>query len=298
MMRVYKIRVSPLNCSNQFTPMKNRIVLLLTCLSLAVAATANAGLLSQRSAANDSIADFNKRMPPKEAAIASSVREAELTGWDIYRHEALEDIAGYAIVGATPVAQRAGIMGSIVAPGSAEWVVRFYGKNDRGHYLPIVDVAFDGNDRYSIRKEGLQAFGAQELALIKATELVKAQEDPCDGTYKTVTLLKSDKSIHVYSIRDCMDSTHFPEGQHIRFIISSDGAKIVSQHEFARRCNMVYTNISEETKLEEVKLTNSLDMQPTEMHVYLSLRYGVNIFLATTQSNLYWQINKGIVTSD
>jgi hypothetical protein len=298
MMRVYKIRVSPFNCSNQFTPMKNRIVLLLTCLSLAVSATANAGLLSQRSAANDSIADFNKRMPPKEAAIASSVREAEFIGWDIYRHEALQDIAGYAIVGATSSAQRAIIIGSIVVPGSAEWIVRFYGKNDRGNFIPVADVSFDGNDRYSVRKDGLQAFGAQEIALIKATELVKAQEDPCDGTYKTVALLKADKSIHVYSIRDCMDATHFPEGQHIRFIISQDGARIVSQHDFARRCNMVYTSISGETKLEEVKLTNSIDMQPTEMHVYLSLRYGVSIFLATTQSNLYWQINKGIVTAD
>lgn len=278
--------------------MMKRIVPLLTCLSLALAATASASLISQRTAANDSSADFNKRMPPREAAISSSVREAETTGWDIYRHEALADIAGYALATLTSAQQRAGIEGSIVLPGNSEWLVRFYSRNERGTYIPVADVAFDANDKPYVRKDGLASFNLQELALIKATELVKGQEAPCDGTYKTVTILKNDRNIHVYSIREGLDATHVPEGQHIRYVISADGSKILAQREFARRCNMISTSFAKETQTEDVRLTNSLDPQPTEIHVYLSLRYGLNIFLATTQSNLYWQINKGITNID
>jgi hypothetical protein len=294
---VYKILVTPYQTAISY-PMMNRIVPLLTCLSLAVAATAQAGLISQRSAANDGIAEFNKRMPPKETAISNSVRDAEMTGWDIYRHEALTDIAGYAFSAVVPATHHADIEGSIVIPGTSEWTVRFYGKNERGSYAPMGDVIFDANDRPSVRKDGLAAFNLQELALIKATELVKTQKAACDGVYKNVAILKSDKNIHVYCIRECLDATHVPEGQHVRYIISPDGAKILASREYSRRCNQISTTISAETKSEEVKLTTSLDPQPTEMHIYLSLRYGANIFLATTQSNLYWQINKGVARAD
>lgn len=270
----------------------------LTCLSLALAVNASAGLISQRSAANDSVADFNKRMPPKETVIANAVRQAEQTGWDLYRTEALSDIAGYVLATTMTAAQRAGIEGSIVMPGNSEWLVRFYGKNERGNYAPVADVSFDANDRPHLRRESLPAFTLQEIALIRATELAKAEKKPCDGTYKTVTLLKSDKSIHAYNLREALDATHMPDGQHIRYIISSDGSKITSEREYARRCNMIATSQSDETQHEEVRLTNSLDPQPTELQVYLSLRYNTDIFLATTQSNLYWQVYKGVVKAD
>jgi hypothetical protein len=263
-----------------------------------MAANASAGLISQRSAANDSVADFNKRMPPKEAVIANAVRDAEQVGWDLYRNEALADIAGYVLSVTMTAEQRAGIEGCIVVPGSPEWVVRFYGKNDRGSYSPVADVTFDVNDRPHLRRETLPAYTLQENALIMATELAKAQKPACDGTYKTITLLKSDKSIHVYSLRNALDATHMPEGQHIRYSISPDGSKITAEREYARRCNMITTSVSKETQNEEVRLTNSLDPQPTELQIYLSLRYDVDIFLATTQSNLYWQVYKGVAKAD
>jgi hypothetical protein len=276
----------------------NRIVPILTAFSLLVASSAGASLVSQHSAANDTVAEFNKRMPPKEAAIASAAREAENTGWDLYRTETLADMAGYALAATTTAAQRAGITGSIVIPGQYEWTVRFYARNERGAYVPTGDVVFDSNDRPSVRTDGLNSFSAQEAALIRATELVKSKDAPCEGSYKTVALLRNDRTIHVYSLREALDATHLPEGQHIRYIVSADGSKIQAQREYARRCNLVSTDISDDTKEEELKLTNSSDPQPTEVIVYLSLRYGVNIFEATMQSNLYWRINKGIVTTD
>lgn len=271
---------------------------LLTCLSLALAANASAGIISQRSAANDSVADFNKRMPPRETVIANAVRDAEQTGWDLYRNEALADIAGYVLSVTMTPAQRNGIEGYIVMPGTSEWVVRFYGKSERGSYVPVGDVTFDVNDRPHLRREALPAYSLQELAIIRATELAKAQKKPCDGTYKTIALLKNDKSIHVYNIREALDATHMPEGQHIRYIISPDGTKITSDREYARRCNMISTSLSAETHTEEVRMTNSLDPQPTEVQIYLSLRYNADLFLATTQSNLYWQIYKGVAKAD
>lgn len=277
--------------------MMNRIVPLLTCFSLAIASTASAGLVSQHSAANDALADFNKRMPPKEAAIATATREAETVGWDIYRTEALADIASYAAAANLSATQKSAIDGSIVVANASEWTVRFYSKTDRG-YAPVADIVFDINDRAGLRRENLAPFSVQELGLIRATELVKNKENPCDDTFKTITLPKTDKGITVYKIRQCTDNSHFPVGQHVRYSVSPDGTKILAEHEFYRRCNTISTSISDETKREEVRLTTSLDPQPTEVQVYLSIRYGLDIFLATTQSNLYWQIDRGVSHTD
>ena len=278
--------------------MMNRIVPLLTCFSLVFASVASAGLVSQRSAANDALAEFTKRMPPKQAAIATATREAETVGWDIYRTEALADIAGYAAAANLSSTQRGQIDGSIVVAGASEWTVRFYAKNDRG-FAPVADIVFDINDRAGLRRENLAPFTAQELALIRATELVNAKENPCDDTFKTITLPRIGKDgITVYKIRQCMDDSHFPVGQHTRYAISPDGQKIVAEHEFARRCNTIATSLSDDKKHEEVRLTTSLDPQPTEVQVYLSIRYGLDIFLATTQSNLYWQIDRGVSHTD
>jgi hypothetical protein len=276
-----------------------RILPLIACCTVFISTGVSAQLLSKNSSANDSVTDFNKRMPPKQTAMASTVRDAEVKGWNLYRYEVLADLAGYTLAAQTSPAMRESISGSIVVKGD-QWRVRFYSKGQDGSFKPVADVVFESEDRQSVvTKGGLKTFSDAEIALIKATELVKTKEAPCDSVYKIVAFPSdSGNGISVYRLRDCMEANRLPDGQHIRYDVSADGSSISSQRDFARRCNVLPTQPSTDGRGETINLTHPLDPQPTELHVYLSLRYGVSIYLATTQSNLYWQINRGIVTSD
>ena len=278
-----------------------RITPIAALLSLTFCTGLSAQLLTSSSAANDDKTSFAKRVQLKDDAMGSLVREAEQLGWNIYRYETLSDLASYVLAGQTTAAQRATIADSIVLQGDGQWSVRYYSKSADDKFAPVADVIFENNaaaGRIAPANE-LKAFTNSDLALIRAKELVKTQKDPCNSAFKVVVLpAPSGKDLYVYQLRECFDSQHIPEGQHIRYEVSADGTKIVAQREFAKRCNILPAQASAETKHEELKLTNTMDPQPTELHIYLSLRYGTDIFLATMQSNLYWQINGGVVRSD
>jgi hypothetical protein len=270
-------------------------------LSLTLCGGASAQLLTKTSSANDDLTGFNKRIAIRNDAMSNLVREAERLGWSIYRNESLTDMAGYVLAGQTTLAQRSSIRDSIVVSANGQWRVRFYAMPSDGQFVPIADVVFENDGSGSIVPyKSLVAFSNSELALIRATELVKdSQKDPCNADFKLIVIpAPSGNGFYAYQLRECFDSEHLPEGQHIRFEVSADGSKIVAQREFARRCNVLPVQNPTDSGLPEVKLTNTMDPQPTELHIYLSMRYGVHIFLASMQSNLYWQINDGVVKSD
>jgi hypothetical protein len=281
--------------------MTSRFLPLTVCISLLFCASASAQLISMTSAANDSLADFNTRMPTRQAALATSVREAETLGWNLYRYDTLADLAGYILAGQTASAQRAAIRGSIVVPGDTQWTVRFYTKTAAGEYAPVYDVLVDDMGRFSVVPgSAARAFSGSELALIRATELIQSSKpDPCDSVYRTVAIpAPAGNAILVYRLRDCLDANRLPEGQHVRYDVSTDGFSIVAERDFSRRCNLLATQVNPATGQENIDLSNTIDPQPTELHIYLSLHYGVNIYLATLKSNLYWHINRGIVRAD
>jgi hypothetical protein len=279
-----------------------RIVSFVATFAIFLASTANAQFLAKDTAAGDSQQDFAKRLASiKNDALSSSVREAEKLGWNLYRYEVLGDLAGSVLAQQTPPAIRAAISGAVVVPNNAGWCVRFYSVSDKGVCKPVADVAFDGNQNPVVTTgKALTEFSARELSLIHAKLLVDSQkEDPCQGNYKMIALpAASGDGIWVYQIRQIFDETHFPEGQHIRYEISSDGTRILSQRDFSRRCNVLPVQNSADIVSTEIKLTNTMDPQPNELHIYLSLRYNAKIFLGTMQSNLYWWVKSGVVTPD
>jgi len=282
--------------------MSLRIISTIIALSTIAFSAANAQLLARDTAAGDSQQEFAKRVSSvRNDAISTSVREAEKTGWNIYRYEVLSDLAGAFLAQQTPPDKRAGISGSIVVNGAKGWSVRFYSVAGKGMFKPVADVVFDEDMNPGLKTgTDLADFSPAELASIGAKVLIDTQkEDPCQGNYKMFAIpASSGDSIWVYQIRESFDETHFPEGQHIRYEISPDGSRILSQRDYSRRCNVLPVQKSSDNVSSEVKLTNTIDQQPTEMLVYLSLRYNTSIFVATMQSNLYWQVKSGVVTPD
>jgi hypothetical protein len=269
-----------------------RIAPVVATLSLLFAAGASAQFISKATAATGSTPEIAKRVNTNDTGIVSGVREAEWLGWNLYRYETLTDLAGYVLAGQTTPAQRTMIAGSIVVPGERLWRVRYYGKTATGEIKPLWDVVFDDNNASGIAPRDTVR------ALIRASELVSARKNPCEGLYKVVALPTTNGSILVYQLRMSFDADRVPEGQHIRYEVSSDGTRINSQRELSRRCNLLTAQTSGDNAHKRIDLTNSSDEQPTELYVYLTLRYGIDFFMATTKSNLCWDVKNGVITTD
>jgi hypothetical protein len=280
--------------------MTPRIISAIATLAFVFISSADAQFLAMDMASGDSRQDLAKRFSGlKNETMTSSILSAEEQGWNLYRYEVVGDFASGVLEQQTTSGDRAGIAGSIVVRVGNEWRVRFYSVRDKS-VKPVADVVVDEDFNAQVATKSLVDFSADELAMIRARMLIDARkDDPCQSTYKLIVVpASSGGNIFVYQIRQVFDETHFPEGQHIRYEISSDGSQILSQRDFSRRCNVLPVQKGSDNVSNEVKLTNTMDQQPTEMHVYLSLRYNSNIFLGTMQSNLYWWIKSGVVTTD
>jgi hypothetical protein len=276
-----------------------RIAPVVASLSLLLAVGASAQFISKPTAASAATPDVAKRVNTNDANIVGNVREAEKIGWTLYRYETLTDLAGYVLAGQTTPAQRTMIAGSIVVPGERLWRVRYYGKTATGEVKPLWDVVFDDTNASGIApRDTVRPFTEHELSLIRATELVEARKNPCDGTYKVLAMPAANGSLLVYQLRMSFDADRIPEGQHIRYEVSSDGTHINAQRELARRCNLLTAQTTSDSPHKRIDLTNSSDEQPTEIYVYLTLRYSIDFFMATTRSNLCWDVKNGVINTD
>ena len=277
-----------------------RIVSIVASFSVLFFSCARGQLLTRDTASGDSQAQFRKRLQLRDDDMASKIFEAEKVGWNLYRYSILSDLAGFALAEQTQAEQRRIIVGEITVHNGDDWRVRFYGAGSDGSFVPVADVIFDADCNAKVETgASLLQFTPGELAMIKGRELVLAQKaDPCESNYKVITIPSpAGGNVWVYQLRVSFDESHVPEGQHLRFEISPDGTQILSQREYSRRCNVLPIQKNDEGN-NEIKLTNTMDSQPTEIYVYLSLRYDSGIFLATMQSNLYWMVKNGEVTQD
>ena len=279
--------------------MTSRLIPLIASVSMLFCSAAQAQFLSKETPAGDSILEFNKRMPRKNTEISNAVRSAETLGWNIFRYESLRDAASYAL------ATEAGSMetsGAIVVPGE-QWRVRFYKDEANGTISPVADVLFDNALNTTMVPQGATSpFSATEEAMIQAEKLVNmTQPMPCEGEYTTVVMPApaGQSGFYVYVIRKSLDFKRLPEGQHLLVEVSEDGSSIVKTREFSSRCNMPSIGIGSGAEARpQFRLSHSMDHQPTELHIYLSLRYNLELFIATMPSNLYWTINNGVVEVD
>lgn len=279
--------------------MTHRLTALLTSATLLFGLSANAQFLSQETPSGQSVAEFNKRMPRKQEAIANATLRSEMLGWNLFRNELLRDAASYAL------ASQEGAMstsGSIVIPGD-QWRVRFYQDQANGSEAPVADVLFDNDLNSTIVPQGaVSPLSEEELAMIRAQKLIDlTQALSCEGDYTTIVMKAPDgqTGYYVYSIRKSEDFNHLPEGQHVLYEVSANGTTITAKHEFATRCNMPSIGLNTpEDERPQFRQSYTMDSQPTEIHVYLSLRYNISLFIATMPSNLYWAIDNGSVRMD
>jgi hypothetical protein len=278
--------------------MTPRILPLVAALCLIPALSASAQFLNTDTATGNVGTDFGSKrnIPARPAELLNAARDAEKAGWTLYRYETVADIAAADLVAGTTPAQRENIAGSIVIPGE-QWRVRFYSRNGNT-FSPVADVLVDNKLGNTIVPKGAtRSFSDAELALIKAQELVQAEKAPCDGTYKTIALPGA-TGISVYRIRESFDKQRLPEGQHLRYTVSADGNSITETTELARRCNVLTTTVKPDTGTEGKDLTIAGIQAPGEIHVYLSLRYGVDLAVFTTSSNTFWSVKGGRISID
>ena len=264
---------------------------------LAAAAHAQTAFYAAATPHGDDAATQARRLRNVDAASVQVARESESIGWNLYRYETSLAAAPYLFGKDVAAAERNGCAGSFVSRENG-WRVRFYARDGDG-FRPLGDVLFaDSSEARVEYGQSLRPFSTKELALIRAQEAVKAQGSTiCDDPSPIIAMpaLIGD-AIWVYQLRAPHFNQRIPEGQHTRYVFSADGTQQTAKRDFARAC--VFRDSETRGNQEIVSLSHTLDSVPTEMHVYLTLRYRKPLFIATLQNNMYWVVSNGAIQVD
>ena len=269
-------------------------LLLLLVMSSAALAQPSALLSTERAAGELPANGKLRRLNKVEAPLVQAVLDAEEIGWDLFRYELLHETAPF-ILGTVSGENPLEWNGCIVSREHG-WRVRFYSMRGTTPQA-VADVVFaDGRDPAVERGQGLRPFSRKELALIRAREQVAETQSRICGDPATLIALpdRSGPGVCVYQLRAPAFSTRLPEGQHSRYAFDADGIGLLAARDFARSCSL--RDSKERNKVQTYTLTHGGDPVPTELHIYLALRYKKPIFIATVDNNLFWLVDNGTVS--
>jgi hypothetical protein len=259
----------------------------------------NAAFLQRDTASGDAQAVFARRMHDAPADLQTQARQAEIVGWNLCRYDTLADVARTMIAHDVPAAERARVVDPIVVRDGG-WRVRFYADAGAGQYAPVADVVFAAGAPPTVAfGDSLAPFTEAQLGLIRAREAVKRDHvPPCEDAYSVVAMPAADDSgqVWVYQLRVPPFSARLPIGQHMRYTFDAAGTNLVQQRDYARRCNLLFTETRDHGEVYSYSATG--ESLPSEIHVFLSLRYGKPLFIATLSNNMYWHVTDGVVGVD
>jgi hypothetical protein len=126
------------------------------------------------------------------------------------------------------------------------------------------------------------AFAARQAA-------IAALPSRCADNINTIVLPDSADGKprwRVYLAPGTRDAAVVPLGGYFRFDVSEDGQKVLSQRPFTKAC----MNMHRENNAAGLFITHLLDPQPTEVHVFASLTYGLPIYVATMPDGAMWKV--------
>lgn len=146
-----------------------------------------------------------------------------------------------------------------------------------------------GSDSYAAI-EPPQPLGEALLAQYNVRMLAReAKIAACSKAYNVIVLPAdegSEGAWHAYLVAATTDSSLLLFGGHHRLTVSRDGTKVEDQRAYTRAC----LNLKREPGMKFAVVSHLLDPHPTEIHVFLSHLYRINVGVATQSGMLVWVV--------
>lgn len=248
---------------------------------------------------------------PTSAEVAAAL-QAEQRGAEMYAYDQAawhatdrfqEDLRGKATTMEALIA--AGLKGYAVEPGQAGRLqVTFYGERD-GRRFAMARYEVDGNS--FVQGGFVPADGERGLSLL-LSRIIDAREKAIAAMAKpgyelctesppnTIALPpQRDGSLPVYIMTSTVEANMYPAGGHFRFDFDADG-KLIGQRRFMNSCFNLDYSPKNGVKPEVLFLTHLLDLQPTEIHSFVSRYLPLPLGIITVGNRAIWEVDKGRIT--
>lgn len=116
------------------------------------------------------------------------------------------------------------------------------------------------------------------------------------GVPNTVVLPpRADGTYPVYVMSAATQAGRFPAGGHSRFDFDASG-KLISHRAFTKGCIDVITSNINGEKTVGYGVSHTLDLQPTEIHVFISYNVPIKLFVIIEPAKDFWEIDRGKVS--
>ncbi len=235
--------------------------------------------------------------PPKiPTLVATRVDRSELDPLERRGREIFESIvvSGRAYHALGRAGQLSSLWNFIVVPDEDRSLVRFIDDQEKVFADVLVDVFSSELEEVTLHEDPIPLPADQyEMwrARVDALALAKARRlTGCTESYSTAVLpsLEPGRSWDVYMLSLSRDGRSVPLGGHYRISIFRDPGVTPEWHAFADSC----PEPTSSPDSERLTITENASSTPTEVHVFLSLRYDRSLAVAVRESGL-WFVERG-----
>ena len=237
------------------------------------------------------ISVFSSAALAEKDSYAAQVKEAERLGRLLFEKDRAASVATDFILDNYNLLDDGRVAGWIAERlGDDEYKVSFLGARDNQLFVYYSVTVRKGK----IRRRSATAYedgspaGEKLEAMFKArTIAAEAKFDLCSDRYNTVVLENADRSFFVYLLAATTDPDKLMVGGHYRMHIDAVSRRIIEQKQFSTSCFAV----PKQHGALAVMVSHVLAPHPEETHVFVSLLYGVQLYVATIDNNVLWKVN-------
>lgn len=240
---------------------------------------------------SSALADVAPITPLDAAAEAAALREAEVLGQRLFRHDRAAAVATDELLKVRKFRRNRNLEGWVTEERGDQTVVTFVGRSKDGTTAAFYRVNIDATGSVvgeaSILKdpEPLSGF---EAAAARARTLGRAAPfQPCAQNYNTVVLPSgsSEDDWQVYLLPGTTEHGIVPIGGTYRVAVN-----IVSGETHVRPYTRSCIQLQNEPRAVALAITHLLDPVPTEVHVFWSMWAEKAIYLTTPPHGSMWSV--------
>ena len=231
-------------------------------------------------------------LSPLEARETFSPTETEALGRALYDRQRMTEIA-LDFVGEYYDPEADGITAWVIEDSGSDVVMSFLAFPD-GQPQVVVNARFSDSLIPELMP-GPAALGARQRAQLQARVTVRPLVDtPCAERYDSLSLRHPHSDdLLVYAMPIAADADEVLLGGHYRYRLDPEGSQVRENDALATACTRASVESLRGTTLESgVAVRNLLDDTPHEIHVFLSLRYKIPLYVITRDLRL-WEVRDG-----
>ena len=235
-----------------------------------------------------------------ENEYAAAIEFAERMGRVLFDHDRAAAAATDVVIAEHPKEIAKKIQGWIETPAEDGLIRVLFYRREGAALLPsyVVNVKDGQASREDLYEFGEDSrFDPAELAKVRARELALRQSFvPCSKTYNTVTAAGLDGGHSIYLLAATTDPNLILFGGHYRVQIDAAGDNVLGIDKFTNSClSMSRTppDLPQGATLVALVVSQIVTPHPTEIHAWISLALGMDVYVVTPENKALWFVSGG-----